>query len=427
LKKILVLRIIPAKLRIIPAGLLLSALLLTMTACAQSDHDLLIRLMMRQPEKFRHILTSPEIYEIQIIYTQIERDSLNRPYLRDFTYNLNSQAYFCPASLAKIPIVGLSLEKLNELSSKGIDKSTRIGYGSSFACQKVLKGNDLNEKNPPSIARFIEQILLVSDNDAYSRLYEFLGQEYIHQHLESKGYRDARILRRFNECSGLQNQHTNPITFYNEKGEVLWEQSALFNQHILHSPLGKGWQQISHFDKKWNKYAEKLDFSYENFLPLREAHDMLIALLMPEALPPQKSFYITEQDQKFIRRSMGAYPHEGKLTSYKIQDGYYETYKKYLYYGRGEKPQKNIRIFNVVGWWAGYVSDCAYFVDFENKIEFFVSAVIYASKNKSTDFDYNYQVDCFPFLANLGKLIYEYEKLRPRKFSPDLKDFDLFK
>jgi len=35
----------------------------------------------------------------------------------------------------------------------------------------------------PSIAQYIKKIFLVSDNDAFNRLYEFLGQHYLNERL----------------------------------------------------------------------------------------------------------------------------------------------------------------------------------------------------------------------------------------------------
>jgi hypothetical protein len=398
-------------------------LIYTLTACAQSGNDLLVRMMMRYPDKFQQILTSPDTYEVQIIYTQIDRDSLNQPHLRQYSYNLNPHAYFCPASLAKIPVVALALEKINALKNSGITKETRMGTGANFSCQKPIKGNNLKDALFPSVARYLEQILVVSDNEAYSRLYELLGQAEIHQKLRAKGYPHTRILRRFNECNTIENRHTNPIIFYDSTGKEIYTQPAQINPMPLHSPLGVGWQVVTHYDKQWKKFTETIDYNHENFAPLQEANDMLIALLLPEAVAQERRFQLTPEDYQFIRRSMGAYPREAQLNVYADHRQYFDTYKKYLYYGRGESAKANLRSYNVVGWWAGYVSDCAYFVDYDNKVEFFLSAVIFTSKNKTTDRDYvPYTQECFPFLANLGKLIYEYEKIRVKRYLPNFED-----
>lgn len=87
---------------------------------------------------------------------------------------------------------------------------------------------------------------------------------------------------------------------------------------------------------------------------------------------------------------------------------------------------RNIRIFNKVGQAYGYLTDNAYIVDFKNGVEFLLSAVIYVNDNQIFNDDkYEYDEIGFPFLANLGKVIYEYELKRNKKFSPDLSKFNL--
>lgn len=58
-------------------------------------------------------------------------------------------------------------------------------------------------------------MLLVSDNQAYNRLYEFLGQRPLNERLAELGHPTTRIVRRFAPCDTLANQHTNPIEFRN--------------------------------------------------------------------------------------------------------------------------------------------------------------------------------------------------------------------
>jgi hypothetical protein len=65
----------------------------------------------------------------------------------------------------------------------------------------------------PSIANYIKKIFLVSDNDAYNRLYEFNGQQTENEKLWQKGYKDVRITRRFVTMNEEQNRHTNAIRF----------------------------------------------------------------------------------------------------------------------------------------------------------------------------------------------------------------------
>jgi hypothetical protein len=86
----------------------------------------------------------------------------------------------------------------------------------------------------------------------------------------------------------------------------------------------------------------------------------------------------------------------------------------------------HIRIFNKIGLAYGFCIDNAYIVDFKENIEFMLTAVIYANENdRLNDGEYEYETVAFPFLAHLGRIIYEHERQRERPNPPDLTEFKL--
>ena len=93
----------------------------------------------------------------------------------------------------------------------------------------------------------------------------------------------------------------------------------------------------------------------------------------------------------------------------------------------GKEPVKHdagLRIFNKVGDAYGFLIDAAYIVDFRNKVEFMLTATIYCNSDGIFNDDkYDYDTIGFPFLKNLGQVIYEYELKRQRSNIPDLSSF----
>jgi hypothetical protein len=151
-------------------------------------------------------------------------------------------------------------------------------------------------------------------------------------------------------------------------------------------------------------------------MPLQEINDFLIALMYPEIVPQEKKLAFTDDDYKLILKAMSQYPRESDYPHY---DGskFEDSYKKYLMFGdyHGTIKTDSLRIFNVVGQSYGWLADCAYFVDHKNKVDFFLSAVIYVNANQVlNDGRYEYKSIGFPFLTHLGRLIYDYEKSRKR-------------
>jgi hypothetical protein len=96
-------------------------------------------------------------------------------------------------------------------------------------------------------------------------------------------------------------------------------------------------------------------------------------------------------------------------------------------YGEDRTPiPKNVRIFNKVGDAYGYLIDNAYIVDFENGVEFMLSAVINTNTDRVyNDGKYEYKTIGYPFMKNLGRAVYHYELKRKKKRKPDLTDFIL--
>jgi len=387
-------------------------------------------LLRHHPDKFSKVLANPHFYRLQIIYTQINRDSNNIPHFKQHSYRLNPKEYFYPASLVKIPVVALALQKLNELNVTGLDMFSRMRTDSAFFCQQNVKIDSTAKEGFPSIANYIKRAMLVSDNDAYNHLYEFLGQEYLNKKLWEMGYKTARITNRYYfGCDTLSNRYTNPITFYNSKGEIIYSQPLVFNPVLFENIYGKIFIGKGYID---NSSEGKLinhpkNFSYANYLCLQDVNDMLRAIIFPRSVSKQKRFDLAKDDYKFLYKYMSMYPRESDYPAYDQKD-FADSFKKYFIYGNCADTIVNnsLRIFNHVGQAYGFLSDCAYIVDFENKVEFMLTATIYVNKDGIlNDSKYEYNEIGFPFFADLGKVIYEYEKKRKRMVAPDLKEYKM--
>ncbi len=123
---------------------------------------------------------------------------------------------------------------------------------------------------------------------------------------------------------------------------------------------------------------------------------------------------------------MSMLPRESRFPGYDSSE-YYDSYVKYFMFGDSkEKIPENIRIFNKVGMAYGFLTDVAYIVDFKNNVEFMLSAVIHVNNNEIyNDDNYEYDEIGIPFLAELGRIIYNFELKRERKHIPDLTEFKI--
>jgi len=391
----------------------------------QSDTIFLKNLIESHPELFDHILHHTTHNEVQVLYTQVDRDEHNVPHFRSYNYRLNPNRYFYPASTVKLPTAIFALEKLNELKIKGFTVKSTMITDSAFAGQTKATKDTSSKNGLPSIENYIKKILLVSDNDAYNRLYEFVGREEINDKLKKYGLTGTRIIGRLAiGDKGESTRHTNPIDFYNGSKRV-YHKPPLFDSRDYPMPLENMIQGKGYLDKNDKLVLQPFDFSQSNVYPLADQQAVLKRLLFPEVYPENNRFDLTDDQYKFIYKYMSMWPTESKHPTYNPPE-YFPAYCKWLFYGGDSLAviNPNIRIFNKIGDSYGYDIDNAYIVDFKNKVEFIISAVAQSNDDEIyNDNKYEYKTVCLPFMKNLGQVIYQYELKRERKYKPDLKKF----
>jgi hypothetical protein len=406
---------------------LLLTLLITGYVCFSQPktNPWLDQLLREQASPFLlNVLNKPDSFQYQLIYTQINRDKKNQPQFTHYYLNVDRNRYFNPASMVKMPTAFTALEKLHELNKPGLTKYTPLLTDSSYERQTRVWTDTSAANGLPSLAQYIRKVFLVSDNDAYNRLYEFVGQETLNTKLWQKGYTDSRITRRFVSMNEDQNRHTNGIRF-EEAGKLIYQQPPAYNTRPFDFSkkifVGKG-----HWNAKDSLINEPMDFTTHNNFPLESLQQVSQSVLFPESVKPSQRFNLAPDDYRFVYRYMSELPWESKHPKYDTTK-FFESYTKFFFFkaGRGHIPS-NIRVFNKTGWSYGFLTDVAYIVDFKNKVEFMLSGVIYVNSDGIlNDNKYEYEQTGYPFFKETGNIIYQYELKRPRKYRPDLKNFQL--
>lgn len=386
--------------------------------------SLLPDLLAKYPALFAEVLSRKDEWGVQVIYTEIDRGRKKKqaPRFTDHFFNHEPSRYFYPASTVKLPVAILALQKLNELNLPGLDKYSTMITGSEGGSQTAVQKDPSAPGGLPSIAHYIKKILLVSDNDAYNRLYEFLGQEYINNSLHRMGYKDVQLIHRLEISLGEEeNRFTNPVYFLNGSGDTLYRKPAERSRLPYaqrNTKIGKGYIRAGQL------VEEPFDFSQKNRLPLADLHAIVRSILFPEAVPATQRFNLTKEDYDFLRKYMSMRPGESASPKYDTT-AYWDNYVKMVYYGAEKtKPEPGIRIFNKTGTAYGFLIESCYFADFSRNIEFLLSAVIYCNSDGIlNDNNYDYRTIGYPFFKNLGQVIYQYEGQRKRKHIPDLSPF----
>ena len=368
-------------------------------------------------------------YEVQIIYTRIERDAQNRPTFQTWRHNVDSTRYFYPASMVKMPLALLALEKVNHLKRSGyprLSRNTPYRLDSLRAWEQRYDTDPSAPNQLPTIAHDVRQIFAVSDNLAYNHLFEFLGRKQINTRLAELGYTRTGILHRFN-YPGRDNRYTSPIQFYDGRGGTILKEPAKLDDGTWPNPQHSTTKGQGYYNSADSLIRQPFDMSRKNWFALTDMERMLRAVIFPETTQ-SKTFNLTDDDYNFLNKEgdldkLGIFPRECDYPKY--DSTHHDGYVKFFLFGDGKQQRDGtVRSFNKVGEAYGTLTDVAYIVDFEHQVEFILAATILCNSDGIFNDDrYDYDRTGFPFLANLGRAVYNHELKRERKYRPDLSKF----
>lgn len=369
----------------------------------------------------KKVLASPNTYRLQLVYTQIDRDQNGIPRFTNHTLYADPENYFNPASMVKMPLAFLAMEKLYELNQPGVNKYTTMQFDSNYQRQVAMYADSSAQNKKPSIAHFVKRAFLISENDPYNRLYQFVGQGPTNQKLLEKGHSSTKITRQFMGYTEDQNRHTNGINFMDEKGLPILKLAPQYNKDSFQfgAPILIG-------DAHWNTKDELVkgpfDFTRHNNISLVDMQKMLQSVIFPASVPKQNRFNMSEADRLFLLQYLSQYPSETDYPKYDSAH-FYDSYVKFFFQDSTHTMLKHIRVFNKVGWAYGFLTDVSYVLDTKNNIDYMLSATIYVnSDGVVNDSKYDEATVGFPFLNQIGKAFYQFELERPRKFKPVLKN-----
>lgn len=385
-------------------------------AKAQMPNSSLLDSILNTKPILKKVAAQAEKYRLQIIYTSISRNSKGEVSFTPHYFNVNPKTYFYCASLIKLPTAIIALEKLQALNAKGITPNTTLLTDSCLPCMnKVVKDtNALNQL--PTLANYIKEMLLVSDNAAYSRVYEFCGTDLLNQRVKEWGCKHTYIINRYDgRCYQENNFNTNPIRFINSKGELLYEQACakgkpIQSLNVCNKTVGKAYYN--------NK--NKLVKHAKNFEGMNECSLLDMQLILQKIISASPDLKWSEADRQLVLRYLSLYPRESLMPRY-AGKAYYDSFKKYLIHGDSKKTITNpsLRLLNIVGQSYGFMSDCAYIIDFETKTEFMLSVALYANDDEIiNDGRYDYNTIALPFLGELGRSLLAYSRQQSKGYWP---------
>jgi len=365
-------------------NLLIFSIALSCWSCQQSSDPLEQLLNNAKDPVIRQVMSEPDKFEVQIIYTQIDSTATGIEFT-DYSYSWENGMYFYPASTVKLPMA-LAANEL--LAKKNIPLDTPY----------LIEGDSMKH----NVANDIRRILAVSDNAAYNRLYELVGRDRVNKDFYK---RDVKIwLAHRLSVADAAEAARKRLGFLLEE-DTLWLGGGTDRQQLPNFGLGtvKGRGYIS-----GDSLVDRpMDFSLKNSYPLKSQHQLLKQLFFPQQFDAEKSIVA---DLNYLKECMHLPP---RMQGYDEVE-YYDGYVKFLLYGDTKnRIPGHIRQYNKVGYAYGTLTDASYVVDGKNGLHFILSATILVNEDGIFNDDkYEYDTIGIPFLAALGREIYQLELAR---------------
>ena len=359
-----------------------------------------IELVLKSDPYLKEIIKDKEDYEIQVMLTIVNHDNTKIDF-QNYQYQHDENQYFYPASTIKLPIVVLTLKKINELRSKGSD----ITLKSKIILNNV--DNYSNFKLQDSITSFqnlIADIFLVSDNSASNILIDFIGYNYFNDEMQNAGFDRTYLNHKF-----------NPDPYVNST----WQISDLDNNMISsindNQKIIKADDKTNGLDKGESRYFngeildESLNFSEKNRFSITDMHNLIKYIFYPEIFDMANTFNLNVEDYDFIRYWMSRFTYEDIGEKFIGDEKFFETYNKFFIHGDEQSvSNEQIRVYNKIGQAYGTSIDNGLIKNYQNNVEFILTSTIYTNKNKViNDNLYEYDDIAEPFLAKLSRAIYK--------------------
>lgn len=343
-------------------------------------------------------------HRLQILLTEVV-DSDAGPTLVRSTLG-DARQYFYPASSIKTAAAVAALLRLhsfNREAGTGLTFDSPMRIGARFAGDTVATEDVTDiERGHISIGHEIRKLLIVSDNLAFNRLYEFVGHQALNEMMWAGGYRSCRVLHRLSEFrSVLEQRQTRPTAL--RDGDTWHEFAARESALVLDNDDLSGTEIGAAYYARGERVDGPMSFREKNSISVRDLQDMLIEIVRPELDSGTPGFPgLTAADRMLLLDAMSVAPNASDNPRY--PDVATAELDPLLPGLVRVVPVERLRIYNKTGRAYGFSIENACVEDLATGRAFFLTVVLYTNPNRTLNDDtYDYADVATPFLADLGE------------------------
>lgn len=345
-------------------------------------------------------------FRLQAVLGLVEAGEDGRPVLVQHGFRLGAE-YFYPASTVKLFAAVAALERLHELADETghpVRPETPLVYHPLFDDEELEDADPENlDGGTITVLQELRRIFLVSDNRAFNRLYELVGQDRLAASMRRAGLDGAWIVHRLSELrSPEENRHFPRIDLAG--GAFRIELPERTSQPLQAPDMLPGLLAGRGYYDGDTLVEEPFDFSVKNQVPLAELQKGLCMVVRPEVDCGGPGFELTERDRELVLEAMRQFPRESPNPRYDPAE-YPDAYVKPTLPGvRRVIGAENARVLDKTGEAYGFSIENAWVVDESTGRGFFLAATLYTNADGILNDDaYEYATVAAPFLADLGE------------------------
>lgn len=339
--------------------------------------------------------------------------------------------YVYPASAIKLLAAVAALEAIGELATRNplvrdttplsiwpvaadgasreaADETTRRAAGTTEAPRPVTADATNLEGGTITVRHEIRKLFLVSDNDAFNRLFEFVGPESLNRRMRAAGLASTRIAHRLGTTSGVRGATRVPRfdLLLGEERVTIPERDATFDvgpNGFEGTRLGTGFADGDRVTR------EPMDCARKNSISLVDLQDALVKVVRRDVDLGTPPFALTDEQARDLARVMAEYPGDSTNPKYD-RKAYPDDYGKFLLPGLLRvAPRDAWRVENKIGRAYGFSIENAHVVHVPSGRDLFVTVALYTNADGIlNDGVYEYESVADPFLAEIGAGIGRY-------------------
>ncbi|WP_435578772.1 serine hydrolase [Gilvibacter sp.] len=365
---------------------LISLSLFTLFSCQKEAVDPLKAALSADDPAIKKVMNNLEAHEVQIALSVVDYSASSLAF-KEYEFQVNDSVYFYPASTVKFPMAVITLEQLDDNGFINLDATITVN------------GDSISS----SFRKDIRDIFAVSSNEAYNRLYEYLGNDFVNDRMYEVGLNNFRLAHRLSTPNAADPM-TKGLIFQGSGEDELFEGEGYQMQPLKPLNLQKINKGVGYY-KNDTLVNEPMSFALKNYYPISSMHGTMKRVIFPEYFSTDEQFKLSAELHQFLMESMQLLPHEAGYA----KPEYYDSYVKFFMFGdnKADMPE-DISILNKVGYAYGYLTDCAYILDHTNEIAFILTATVHVNENGIyNDNNYQYDETGIPFLAALGRQIHQ--------------------